>query len=466
MAKKRGTGRIIKIYNNYGIISSSSFNKEGIEEEFPFQITKDMILEEDGVTYVNYFEYVSFSLNNADGIRRQGRIIEAIEIQGQGELLRQVRQLPNQNYVRDTIEKLKMFNFDVSDIEEMNDTEIYEYFKIIDFQPRMRNYLVDGVFISKTSLNLFIPEGTSVDDFKLKPQIIVVLDKIDQTFRLYLMEWVLQIENAIKSYISRVLTDQNARVIVSETLDMWKRKKGTKHIEKARIVKQYRRDSDSYDYILNEFAPIEDILDQLDLTELREFINYWYEACKGRFMSRQLELIKHAADFFPELSVLRNASAHGRSIIAGFMDPDFNANWDMEFDNLERRTKIKSWVLYEILEQSWIKRGVDSESIPQRVQTIYGNSYRRSWVTLNYIFMKLISFLDPHAFGIFREQADFFLKYPLDIEEHFESLRNVNLLNLRLFHMGFTTMEQITGIPAPYKEIANEAFFIWEHYMN
>ncbi|MDX5038779.1 hypothetical protein SHY70_10940, partial [Streptococcus suis] len=103
MAKKRGTGRIIKIYNNYGIISSSSFNKEGIEEEFPFQITKDMILEEDGVTYVNYFEYVSFSLNNADGIRRQGRIIEAIEIQGQGELLRQLRQLPNQNYVRDTI---------------------------------------------------------------------------------------------------------------------------------------------------------------------------------------------------------------------------------------------------------------------------------------------------------------------------------------------------------------------------
>lgn len=232
MAQKRGTGRIIKIYNNYGIISSSSFNKEGIEEEFPFQITKDMILEEDGVTYINYFKNVSFSLNNADGIRRQGRIIEAIEIQGQGELLRKVRQLPNQNYVRDTIEKLKKFNFDVSDIEEMNDTEIYEYFKIIDFQPRMRNYLVDGVFISKTSLNLFMPEGTSVDDFKLKPQTIVVLDKIDQKFRLYLMEWILQIENTIKSYISRVLTDQNARVIVSETLDMWKQKKGQSILKK------------------------------------------------------------------------------------------------------------------------------------------------------------------------------------------------------------------------------------------
>ena len=106
----------------------------------------------------------------------------------------------------------------------------------------------------------------------------------------------------------------------------------------------------------------------------------------------------------------------------------------------------------------------EKEYISTIIQTIFGNSFRRSWVTLNYLYMNLISILDQQAFSIFVEQATYFLKYPNNFEEHFNNLKNINMLNLRLFDMGPTTFENITGLPAPYKEIANEAFAIWRGY--
>ena len=32
--------------------------------------------------------------------------------------------------------------------------------------------------------------------------------------------------------------------------------------------------------------------------------------------------------------------AHGRSILPIFMDPDYNGNWDLEFDNVEGRCSV------------------------------------------------------------------------------------------------------------------------------
>lgn len=39
--KKKGVGKIIKLFRNYGYISTDSFGQEG--EELPFQFTPEMI---------------------------------------------------------------------------------------------------------------------------------------------------------------------------------------------------------------------------------------------------------------------------------------------------------------------------------------------------------------------------------------------------------------------------------------
>lgn len=387
--KKEGTGKITKIFNNYGIIETSSFNKNGDLEEFPFRITKDMIITEGDSTYIEYQKEVSFTLENIDGVRRQGRAIELRNIKGTGKKLTKLREFPSQSYVYQVLSKFEEFNMDINQFKDLSAEEVYETLKSMEFQPRMLNYLVDGIFIKKSTLAHLLPEQVSIDELKLLPKLVVAVDKIDQKFRLYLLEWILQIENAIKSYISRISSDENAASIVGEVMKVWKNKKGTKHIERARSSKLFRRESDSFDYVLNEFAPIEDLLDQLDLTELKEFVQYWYEAStKGciKFISPQLELINNSLKFFGDLSILRNSAAHGRSVLAGFMDPDYNPNWDLEFDYVDRRTKIKDWELYPVLERYWISRGDDKEIIPHKIQTIYGNSHRKAWVTLNYIY--------------------------------------------------------------------------------
>ena len=56
--KKKGVGRIIKLFRNYGYISTDSFGQEG--EELPFQFTPEMIKEINGIEYIEYSKEVEF----------------------------------------------------------------------------------------------------------------------------------------------------------------------------------------------------------------------------------------------------------------------------------------------------------------------------------------------------------------------------------------------------------------------
>ncbi|KAF1306593.1 Abi family protein [Streptococcus sanguinis] len=470
--KKFGKGTIVNLNNNYGVIQTGSFNKDGEVEEFPFQVTSDMIVEKDGIQYIKYSNDVSFELDSLNGIRREGRSFEIKNIQLESNELFFKREFPKESYVSKVINKFKEFNFDTSELDQLNDVEKYEYLKRMGFQPRMLNYLTEGIFLKTRTLEVILQVNENINDYtlsndelidslKLSPRLIVVVDKVDQKFRSYLMEWVLQIENSIKSYLGRIATDQNAAIIVEESLNLWITKKGESHIKRARKEKLFRHSSDSFDYVCNPLCPIEDFLDQLDLSELKEFLGYWYEKSQGRFISVQLEMINSSLNFFRELSLLRNSSAHGRPILAAFMDPDYNPNWDLEFDYTTSRTKIEEWTLYPILYKNWENRGLSSEMIPGVIQTIYGNSYRKAWVTLNYLYSQLISVLDEDIFNKFRHEAEYFLNYPTSIEEHYKELGNVNILQLKLSDMGMTTLEPATGVPAPYKEIAQEAWSVW-----
>lgn len=165
--------------------------------------------------------------------------------------------------------------------------------------------------------------------------------------------------------------------------------------------------------------------------------------------------MKECIGFINDLCAIRNAAAHGRSILPSFMDPDYNGNWDLEFDNVEGRCSVEKWMLYDWLKKKWERMGLEDYS-KQIVNTLYGNPLRRAWIELNYIYFYIIQGIEKMSFKLFVTEAEWFLSKEEDIRQQ---MRGVNLCNLRLSDMGNTTL----GITVPpHDEIAQEAFSVWE----
>lgn len=170
----------------------------------------------------------------------------------------------------------------------------------------------------------------------------------------------------------------------------------------------------------------------------------------GRF-----SIIGKCIGFISDLCAIRNAAAHGRSILPIFMDPDYNGNWDLEFDNVEGRCSVEKWILYDLLKKKWERMGLGDYS-KQILNTLYGNPLRRAWIELNYIYFYIIREIEKMSFKLFVTEAEWFLSKEEDIRQQ---MSGVNLCSLRLSDMGNTTL----GVTAPpYDEIAQEAFSVWE----
>ncbi len=144
--KKTGKGIVTEIHNNYGIIRTDSFNQRGDFEDIPFLIKTGMIVESNGDSYIKYSKDVSFELQSTDGLRRQGRIFELTNIVFDGKVEYFKRDFPNENYVLRVIDQFNRYNFGTTEIDNLNSYQKYEYLQNIGFQPRMLNYLIDGIF--------------------------------------------------------------------------------------------------------------------------------------------------------------------------------------------------------------------------------------------------------------------------------------------------------------------------------
>ena len=197
-------------------------------------------------------------------------------------------------------------------------------------------------------------------------------------------------------------------------------------------------------------------MEQLELNELSELITNFYDVyvSKGD-VPKILEKMKECIGFISDLCALRNAAAHGRSILPMFMDPDYNGNWDLEFDNIENRTNVEKWLLFNLLKTKWEAMGLGEHS-KQIINTLYGNPVRKAWIELNYLYFYIIQKVEERSFELFVNEAQWFLSKEQDLHQQ---IKNVNLLNLRLSDMGNTTLHIS---PPPYDEIANEAFSVWE----
>lgn len=448
-------GKIIDIKNNYGLIYTDAYKVKN--EQIPFKIKPSMLIEKEGNQYIKYTEEVDFTLSHSQGIRERD-IKEATNIKFIGDNWKYKERIIEINYFQNIKNRLNKYNFFYP---ELNDNDFSKWLSENNFQPRMLEYLTPGIFVSKEIIKIASERPIDLNEYnsKFKIKLLFAIDRIDIKFRKHILSWVIGIENTYKTYFSKISISKDGQNIANEAIKRWgnKKPKVIKLIKRARNKRLYRDTSDEFDYLSHENSvPLFDFMEQLDLSELSEITSIFYEIYneKGK-VPETLQKMQKCISFIGDICALRNAAAHGRSILPMFMDPDYNGNWDLEFDNIENRTNVEKWLLFNLLKAKWEAMGLGEHS-KQIINTLYGNPIRKAWIELNYLYFYIIQKVEENSFELFVNEAQWFLSKEENLHQQ---IKNVNLLNLRLSDMGNTTLNIS---PSPYDEIANEAFSVWE----
>lgn len=448
-------GSIVSLKNNYGLIDTDAYKVEN--EWIPFKIDTSMLVEKDGKQYIKYTKEVEFTLSQCQGIRNRD-IKEATSVRFIGNEWKYQERSIEKNMVQKIRNRLSEYNFFYP---KLDDKEFANWLKDNDFQLRMLEYLTPGIFTSKELLKLKCTEQIDFDDInaQFKIGLLFGIDRIDIEFRKKILSWIISIENAYKTYFTMIGITEDGQDIGAEVISQWcsQKPKVSKLIKRARSKQLYRVTSDEFDYLTSDNAvPLFDFMEQLELNELSELITNFYDiyVSKGE-VPEILGKMKECIGFISDLCALRNAAAHGRSILPMFMDPDYNGNWDLEFDNIENRTNVEKWLLFNLLKTKWEALGLGEHS-KQIINTLYGNPVRKAWIELNYLYFYIIQKVEERSFELFVNEAQRFFSKEQDLHQQ---IKNVNLLNLRLSDMGNTTLNIS---PPPYAEIANEAVSVWK----
>ena len=481
--KKKGVGRIIKLFRNYGYISTDSFGQEG--EELPFQFTPEMIKEIDGIEYIEYSKEAEFNIKK--GVSLRDKIIrEASDLKFDSRNLIKEKRVESKSYLEQVKEKFDLFNIQLptknqmeNEIRELDlvvdqftasvlknfydsvlvDDEaiLYEYLTKIGFQPYMLDYIVNGLFIEKTLGNLK----------KIDVKHIVKIDDIDKVFREKILRWILGIENSYKSLLSRLATQrEGGDEIAARVVRHWKNSTDDvkeRQYKRAQNSYKYLSYSDKFDYINSDIIPLEDLMDQMDLSTLESLLDKFDVFSKesistgGRLLTPFVRDIVLHKTVLSDLRIIRNAAAHGRFVIPTIVNPDYNPNWDLEFDNPLERTKIKDWFIFGYLKQVLISQGFDESMSVGIAQTIFGNPYRKAWFELNFIYHRFISLFDEKMYNDFKNESNYFLDYDSDYDRN-EQEKNVNPILKDIGDLTkFESDSLLQYFPPAYKTIANEA---------
>lgn len=470
-----------------------------------------MIKDGNGEELIEYSKEVSFEISK--GVRlREREVREAINLKFDVHNLITQSRVKLKPYLSQVREKFKSFNINLPDFEdfrkEMTDTEemrsyllsqnlpedqvdkkfdeynkflekslktedniLYESLKSKEFHPYMLDYLVNGLFLKNEVLDISMKEPDEKERIQFSFEDLVAIDKIDRVFREKILKWTLDLENAYKTLMSRIGTQEVGGEIIAERVDKhWAEstdsQKQTQY-KRAVMRTKYLEYSDQYDYIKRHYIPLEDLLDQLDVTSLESILTTFETMSKlpvnieGQDIIGIYPWIKDIVKFkevLRDLRVIRNAAAHGRPIIPSMVNPDYNPNWDSEIDNPTERTKIKKWVLYDSFVRYNKIIGASDENIDQMMQTIFGNPYRKAWFELNFIYHRFISLFDPKRYEDFKDD----LKYFLDYEHEQPRNKSEKKMNPILSDIGDTVLNEKTGISRVNWVIANEAFITYD----
>lgn len=486
MAKnKRKKGIIVELYRNYGFIKSTD------GQVYPFGITKEMLEQSGDVEYIKYSRDVSFIVEVSD--LRTEQILEATEVHFEGVWNYKKRQSPKPylERVRSTFadfniklpskDRMKQYflannnpksissnNFEnifnlhnvdkeISEFhEEILKTEddiLYEWLKIKGFQPYMLDYLILGVFESRESLK----EKYGIEFEKQRihtVEDIVLLNEIDKGFRSFLLNSILGIENAYKSLISRISTqEEGGKEVANKLVAYWE--SSTDNIKKNQFKRAIKRNkfltySNQYDYVKGQpSVMIDDILDQIELSSLEalltKFDKFMLDTLQSgeRFFSPWVHDIVEEKEILRNLTSIRNAAAHDRPIIPLLFSNEQNPNNILELSVNSANCKLEKWreygIVLKILQEEFQLSKDEGEKY---MFSLYNNIYRRAWFELNFIYYRFI--------GLF--ESELYTTYVNNLTDIFSNDKH-DQKNYKLVDIPDTRMSSKTNLKSIYETL-------------
>lgn len=304
-------GYIDSIHKNYGVIKSKS---EGYSVKYLFYIFPDML--ENGLYCSS--RKVTFSLTNTQ--IRGVNVLLAYDVQ------------PVKG------EKIKQFKIQHIDSDSFND---YQDFVFKNFYQSHNNYVIDK------------------------------LRRKDLEFKEFILKWVLFLESQVKNCVVNITStlDINVVTIYNEISDNPLTRKIHKDIfQKLKKNYLFRNDfklldierSSTGDVRSFEIisAPLGMYLENTTIDELGKIVKVindkFFQSIEINSLNDERLFINNTVDMFIELSIIRNACAHGNPLVPLILDDNYSPSYlhdlSSEYPEFNSGNDVREWKLLSRLD--------------------------------------------------------------------------------------------------------------------
>ena len=243
----------------------------------------------------------------------------------------------------------------------------------------------------------------------------IIIDDLaeeDIKFKEFILKWVLFMENEIKKTTLKLI--KNNKIILNEIYIKLSKSPVTKKIHKDIFNKLKTNYVFRSEFELLEIsrtntgdvrsfeicsAPFELYLENSTIDELGKIVKeFFITFIKSKNIHDEDSMfLEHAIDMFLELSIIRNACAHGNPLIPLILDDKYSPNYlhDLSsvYPDFHSGDNVKEWKLFEPLR--WITRQLTKNGIaPQYKGSLqYTGLYTAKYILINPARRSFFSFL-------------------------------------------------------------------------
>lgn len=249
--------------------------------------------------------------------------------------------------------------------------------------------------------------------YKIDNDIIIdELIEIDIEFKEFILKWVLFLENEIKNCISRLIKQQ--RISLEDIYLELSQNSNTRNIHKE-IFKELKKNymfRDEFELLticrdnsgdVRNFkvlsAPLYLYLANTTLDELGKIVRIIFQSFirKNDKNKKDYLFLENVIDLFLELSIIRNACAHGNPIIPLILDDNYSPNYLFDlssvFPEFNSGESVKDWKLFEPLRWTCRMLAKSREYLIYRDSPLFTGLYIAKYILINPSRRSFFSFL-------------------------------------------------------------------------